>query len=496
MEVPPVLDSAESAATSALAAQPPTTVPTPAALIQKAVSDAKPLEEVVPTSTPTEVPLPSPTAFPTVTATPEPRQYTVVEGDTLSYIAKKHEVSVESLMAINGIGDADELKVGTALIIPSAEDIIAAVAEQGTPIPTPQTDDGDWVHYVQAGQTLSEIAAQYDIDRLDLLHANGLRPDSQLIAGQTLIIPTGSYVAVPTATPAAATPVPTIVVALGASATPTLGPPATATPQPTPISYVVAAGDVAGLIAKEHEITLDELAAANPSVALDQLSIGQTLNIPVAAASAGRGPAAVVPTATPTPANLVFATHVVGEGESLEEIAGAYRLPPSEIALFNFTQDGEVEPGQRLRIPLGTPTPTPLPTLAPTATATPAPAYLAPRPLLPANGSRYTLWASTTRPLLLLWTSSGILADDEYYVVRLRAVDDQGRLLWSTSQWSETPSWRVTPETLAQIRGEATLRWDVMVMQEREVDEQGRRIGIALSGRSQTFEVSFVNRIP
>ncbi|MCP4543195.1 MAG: LysM peptidoglycan-binding domain-containing protein [Chloroflexi bacterium] len=50
---------------------------------------------------------------------PPPPQYTVQEGDTLGAIAHTYDVSVEDLMAVNGITDPNLLRIGQTLAIPS-----------------------------------------------------------------------------------------------------------------------------------------------------------------------------------------------------------------------------------------------------------------------------------------------------------------------------------------------------------------------------------------
>lgn len=47
--------------------------------------------------------------------------YTVKRGDTLSEIAEKYQVTVEALVASNGIRNPDIIKAGQKLIIPEAK---------------------------------------------------------------------------------------------------------------------------------------------------------------------------------------------------------------------------------------------------------------------------------------------------------------------------------------------------------------------------------------
>ncbi len=93
-----------------------------------------------------ELPTPTPTlpaqavaasAVPTSTATtrpsPTPHTYTVQSGDTMAGIALDLGVTMEALMAANGLTDPDTLAAGQVLQVPSVEGEAAA---QATSIPT------------------------------------------------------------------------------------------------------------------------------------------------------------------------------------------------------------------------------------------------------------------------------------------------------------------------------------------------------------------------
>jgi LysM repeat protein len=450
----------------------------------------------------TRTPFPTETALPssTPTATPVPTLYEVVEGDTLGVISEKFEVSVVALMAANNLTDADTLTVGQQLVIPSASQIVQVVAEQGTPIPTPHTESGDIIHYVQVGETLSAIAARYGIDRMDLLMANGIRPDVQLYAGDTLIIPVGDYIAVPTATATSfvATSVPTVQVALAPTETPPPAPTTAPQATPTPASsvYTIKEGDYARTVAEAHGITMEALIAANPGTNMENLSIGQQLVIPpappgVATATATPTSITLEPTATATVPPPVMATHIVAAGDTVESIASRYGISPEVLQSYNEGLGESLTEDSILQIPLGTPTPSPSPTLPPTTTPTPAPAYLAPVLLLPADDSTYAYWEGQAA-LQLVWTSTGILQEDEFYVVRLRSVDEDGNVLWSRTEWTKNPSWRLPADLLQTIDDQSRLRWDVTVMRRTSAADAAVIEGVALSERSATFELTFV----
>lgn len=73
-----------------------------------------------------------PSETPTIPPTPTPVTYTVGPGDTLGAIAVELDISMEALMAANGIRDPNALSVGQVLIVPSVEES-AALEATGLP---------------------------------------------------------------------------------------------------------------------------------------------------------------------------------------------------------------------------------------------------------------------------------------------------------------------------------------------------------------------------
>jgi LysM repeat protein len=87
--------------------------PTPTATVS---ASSSPSASPIPTPAPTPTVVPTPVA--TATPAPQPRTYTVVEGDTLALIAQRFGTTVEALQAANGIADPDEIVIGQVLVIP------------------------------------------------------------------------------------------------------------------------------------------------------------------------------------------------------------------------------------------------------------------------------------------------------------------------------------------------------------------------------------------
>ena len=104
--------------------------------------------------------------------------YTVQKGDTLYSIARKFDVSLDTLFEVNNISDPTRVPVGTLLKIPGK----AAPPATGTP------------YIVQRGDTLYSLARRFAVSLDELLRVNGLTLKSLLKVGQRIVIPVeGAY---------------------------------------------------------------------------------------------------------------------------------------------------------------------------------------------------------------------------------------------------------------------------------------------------------------
>ncbi len=108
--------------------------------------------------------------------------YVVQPGDTLSEIARDHGASVRDLMERNGLADANRIRIGQRLELPTAGSTAASTT-----------------HVVQPGDTLSIIARDHGVSLSALMEANGITDPHRVRAGATLVVPGG-------ATPSASLP--------------------------------------------------------------------------------------------------------------------------------------------------------------------------------------------------------------------------------------------------------------------------------------------------
>jgi LysM repeat protein len=110
-------------------------------------------------------------------------QVTVRPGETLSDIATRHNVSVSTLMKVNGISDPDLVEAGRTLRVP------------GTAAPARPSASGSIT--VGAGETLSEIAERHGMSVSRLMQLNGLGRADHIEAGQSLKVSAPAIAAPP-----------------------------------------------------------------------------------------------------------------------------------------------------------------------------------------------------------------------------------------------------------------------------------------------------------
>jgi N-acetylmuramoyl-L-alanine amidase len=119
-------------------------------------------------------------------------RYTIAAGDTISRIAARFGVPVESLLSINGLGWASIIYPGQTIAIPPApapkpgpaiELVSATTPTASAPAPAAST------YVIQSGDTISSIAARFGVSTQAVLDANGLTSSSIIYPGRSLVIP-------------------------------------------------------------------------------------------------------------------------------------------------------------------------------------------------------------------------------------------------------------------------------------------------------------------
>jgi LysM repeat protein len=135
-----------------------------------------------------------------------PDSYQVVPGDSLESVAKKFSLSLSALREYNGLTRSSIIYVGQILSLkPTAPVAKAPAPKIPTPAPSASTlsDEVSSVdpmrptgictihgfHTVQAGETISRIAAVYGVSTQSVLSSNSLSWSSTIYVGQRLTIP-------------------------------------------------------------------------------------------------------------------------------------------------------------------------------------------------------------------------------------------------------------------------------------------------------------------
>ena len=169
-------------------------------------------------------------------------------------------------------------------------------------------------HQVGKGESVYGVAAHYGVTTAALLRANGLSKSSALKPGQQLVIP--------------------------AVVTPDGGGDAY---RSDVVSYRVRSGDTLSTIARHFRTSPASIASISGIGVGSTLHVGQRLRIP---ASRGAGKSTGGSAATDGPV-----VHTVRRGETLQGIAGAYRVTVDQICTLNkIAADGVLYPGTRLKI--------------------------------------------------------------------------------------------------------------------------------------------------
>lgn len=182
-------------------------------------------------------------------------------------------------------------------------------------------------YVVGEGDTVSGIAERFGLATAEVLALNGLSWSSLIFPGQRLALPGSGARQEQPATPVADIP-----------------------------HHIVVAGDTMSGIAAAHGVDLDQLISANGLGRQSLIFPGQAIVLPPAT---GLVPVAAAPTTAPAPAPPPAAapeaaadTHLVGDGDTLWDIAAANDVSVQELIAANaLDPSGVIIPGQTLRIP-------------------------------------------------------------------------------------------------------------------------------------------------
>ncbi len=225
--------------------------------------------------------------------------YTVTEGDTLYSIAEKYDLPVSLLMKVNGISDPYNLLIGTRLCIPgdisqlpegmrpdiqarqeaqhvhapqnmhehhaaqeaqqAQQEAQAQQARQNALMQARQNAQAQQAEQRPMGQRPPVMPPRPSAPATDHMHQHQAQDQHNMNAAQVIEIPVVVERPEPVQRPA---------------------PKPETAPAPKPKTHTVKAGDTLYLIARMHNIRLDDLMDANPNVDPYNLMIGTILRLP------------------------------------------------------------------------------------------------------------------------------------------------------------------------------------------------------------------------
>ncbi len=216
-------------------------------------------------------------------------------GDTLSGIAARHEVSIDTLMRLNGITDSNQLQVGKELILPEAN-----------------SSSSSRTHIVQGGETLSSIALLYGTTQEAIVNLNNLRSSEYLYIGQPLKLPSISR----------------------------------STDRKLKASHKVSSGETLSSIAMRYGINRSDLIRLNNLNSADYLYPGQIINL-TERNSIKRSSMK----ATMSNKESTKRYHEVSHGETLSKIAKDYNISLETLIETNrITNPNRISKGTKLII--------------------------------------------------------------------------------------------------------------------------------------------------
>lgn len=97
-------------------------------------------------------------------------EYIIEDGDTLSSIADKFGISLETVLWANNLTKSSTIKIGQKLVILPVSGVL---------------------HLVKSGDTLSEISEDYKADMEEIIYFNELEDTGEIFIGDVLVIPNG-----------------------------------------------------------------------------------------------------------------------------------------------------------------------------------------------------------------------------------------------------------------------------------------------------------------
>ncbi len=178
---------------------------------------------------------------------------------------------------------------------------VVAPSQLATQIPftIPAESSVPATHRIEAGDTVSSIAARYGLSLEEVLRVNNLQSNSLIFAGEELRLPGSGTAAAPSSSAAV---------------------------------YTVQPGDTLSAIAADHGVSLESVLGANGLTLTSVIHPGQEISLSGGSSAPSAAPAAQAPAAT----------HTVEPGDTLTGIAASHNIGLSDLMSANGLNDSSV----------------------------------------------------------------------------------------------------------------------------------------------------------
>lgn len=255
------------------------------------------------------------------------RTHTVKRGETLSVIARRYGSSVQEITRLNKLTSAERIHVGQVLRLPGGyergqggnllesdrEDTVRAAA-----LPAAASGPGSKTYRVKAGDSLFKIAKAQRASVEQIQKWNNMGKRSRIHVGDTL------YVSDPGAWTESDSAV---------------------APLPATAQHVVKAGEFPAKIARDHNMSVDELLKANNLSKTSTIHPGQKLTVKP---GAGTAPQRGTAPAAPEQERMVY---TVVKGDTASGVAAKHGVDTKDVLAWNkLTEKSMLKIGQKLTI--------------------------------------------------------------------------------------------------------------------------------------------------
>ncbi len=185
-------------------------------------------------------------------------EHVVTAGETMGLIARHYHVSADLIRDANPTLKPNGLRLGQRVIVPTSAQPLSAEVRRSLESPK-HVARGGGVHLVRRGETLSSLAAHYEVTVEDLRRWNRLSPGARIAVGRRLRVTGSSGATAITGRP---------------NAPPTSGSAARGG------THLVRSGETLTALARRYGVTVAALRQANGLGPKGVLKAGMTLHIP------------------------------------------------------------------------------------------------------------------------------------------------------------------------------------------------------------------------